>query len=130
MFSYQASSCPQLMQAEPGLTIERFNGTRVATTFRKLPIARAGANDAAARANDTALLPFVDGRLRFRIGDGVTGHSGRNNGESRPGGVDCLTDLHGSAVEGPVRVRRRCDVDPIGGVERSLETGAVEENAV
>ena len=41
-FSYHASSCPQLMQAEPGATIERLSGTRAATTFRKLPIARPG----------------------------------------------------------------------------------------
>ena len=52
-FSYQASSWPQLMQAEPGLTIDRFRGTRAATTFRKLPIARPGMNTTAERANAT-----------------------------------------------------------------------------
>ena len=35
--SYHAISAPQLMHAEPGLTIERRSGTRAATTFRKQP---------------------------------------------------------------------------------------------
>ena len=38
------------MQAEPGLTIDRFSGTRAATTFRKLPIASPGAKATAERA--------------------------------------------------------------------------------
>ena len=38
----------QFMQAEPGLTIDRCNGTRATTTFRKLPIARPGASAKAA----------------------------------------------------------------------------------
>ena len=75
MLSYQASSCPQLMQAEPGLTIERCSGTRAATTFRKLPIARPGANAAVARAKDIGLLPLVDGRLRLCVRHGVPGHA-------------------------------------------------------
>ena len=33
---------------EPGETIERCNGSRAATTLRKLPMARAGANASAA----------------------------------------------------------------------------------
>ena len=49
-FSCQASSWPQLMQAEPGLTIERLRGTRAATTFRKLPIASAGTKTTAESA--------------------------------------------------------------------------------
>ena len=49
MFSYHASSWPQLMHAEPGLTIDRLRGTRAATTFRKLPIARPGTKATAAR---------------------------------------------------------------------------------
>jgi hypothetical protein len=36
------------MQADGGETIERRSGTRAATTFRKLPRARAGANTKAA----------------------------------------------------------------------------------
>jgi len=43
----------QLMQAEGGLTIERLSGTRATTTFRKLPIARPGANAKAAIAKLT-----------------------------------------------------------------------------
>jgi hypothetical protein len=41
------------MQAEGGRTIERRNGTRAATTFKKLPSARAGAKTTAARAKST-----------------------------------------------------------------------------
>ncbi len=50
MFSCQASSCPQLMHAEPGLTIDRLRGTRAATTLRKLPIASPGTKATAERA--------------------------------------------------------------------------------
>src|SRR6267154_4563293 len=46
--SYQAISCPQSMQAEPGLTSERRSGTRAATTFRNEPSARPGARASAA----------------------------------------------------------------------------------
>ena len=50
MLSYQTSSWPHVMQAEAGLTIDRRSGTRATTTFRKLPIARPGANAKAAIA--------------------------------------------------------------------------------
>ncbi len=48
MLSYQARGVAQDMHAEPGDTIERCSGSRAATTLRKLPIARAGANASAA----------------------------------------------------------------------------------
>src|SRR5713226_9503350 len=48
MLSYHASSCAQLMHAEPGLMIERRSGTRAATTFRNEPKARPGASASAA----------------------------------------------------------------------------------
>src|SRR5262245_44021109 len=51
--SYQRSSCPHAMHAEGGCTIERFNGTRAATTFRKLPSASPGAKAIAAKAVPT-----------------------------------------------------------------------------
>ena len=51
MLSRAASSVPQLIQAEAGLTTERRSGTRAATTFRKLPSARPGANAKAATAS-------------------------------------------------------------------------------
>ena len=54
--SYHASSAAQFMQAEPGDTIERFRGTRAATTFRKLPKASPGASAIAARENDMAAV--------------------------------------------------------------------------
>src|SRR5262249_16242166 len=41
------------MQADGGCTIERFNGTRAATTFRKLPSASPGAKAIAAKAVPT-----------------------------------------------------------------------------
>src|SRR5258705_827722 len=47
--SYSAISCPHAMQADAGLTSERFNGTRAATTFRKEPNASPGAKASAAR---------------------------------------------------------------------------------
>src|SRR6266568_255487 len=47
--SYQAISCPQSMQAEPGLTSDRRSGTRAATTFKNEPRARPGARAIAAR---------------------------------------------------------------------------------
>jgi hypothetical protein len=40
--SYQGIGVSQLMQAEPGLAIERRSGTRAATTFKNDPIASAG----------------------------------------------------------------------------------------
>jgi DNA-binding transcriptional regulator YhcF (GntR family) len=48
--SYHASSALHDMHAEPGLTIERFRGMRAATTFKKLPIARPGKMEIAAKA--------------------------------------------------------------------------------
>jgi hypothetical protein len=48
--SYERMWSPQDMHAEGGRTIERRNGTRAATTFRKLPSASPGAKTAAARA--------------------------------------------------------------------------------
>src|SRR5204863_7736618 len=48
--SYQAIGVSQLMQAEPGETSDRRSGTRAATTLRKLPTARPGANASAAIA--------------------------------------------------------------------------------
>ena len=103
MFSYQASSWPQFMQAEPGLTIDRFRGTRAATTFRKLPIARPGMKTTAERAKSTASA-FVDRRLRLCVRDRVTRHPCRDDGEDGPGRVDALTDLHRRSVERAVRV--------------------------
>jgi hypothetical protein len=49
------------MQADGGPTIERRSGTRAATTFRKLPKARAGANTKAA-ATAFTLQVSADGR--------------------------------------------------------------------
>src|SRR4051812_810556 len=49
MLSYHAMLVSQLGHAEPGETIERFNGSRAATTFRKLPTARPGARTTAAK---------------------------------------------------------------------------------
>ena len=71
MFSYQASSWPQLMQAEPGETIERFSGTRAATTLRKLPIASPGdeGDGGERRVFICVLRPAVD--RRCGTGDGV-----------------------------------------------------------
>jgi hypothetical protein len=50
MLSYHAIGAEQAMHAGPGWTSERLSGTRAATTFRKLPIARPGAKASAARA--------------------------------------------------------------------------------
>jgi hypothetical protein len=44
------------MQAEGGRTIERRNGTRAATTLRKLPSASAGAKTTAASAKATGFV--------------------------------------------------------------------------
>src|SRR5215831_12543994 len=70
--SYQASSFPQLMQAERGWTTERRSGTRAATTFTKLPSARAGQNASTPRATSTSALS-ADEALRLRPGgfDGI-----------------------------------------------------------
>src|SRR6478672_11502262 len=65
--SYHAISCPHAMHAEPGLTSERFSGTRAATTFRNEPSARPGASASAAKP--TALLrhdEWADGHARVR----------------------------------------------------------------
>src|SRR5438034_6665848 len=62
--SYQASSVLQLMQAERGRTTERRSGTRAATTFTKLPSARAGQNASTPRATSTSALS-VAGRHRL-----------------------------------------------------------------
>src|SRR5262249_62203494 len=53
---YQASSVPQPMHAERGLTTERRSGTRTARTFRKLPTASPGARAKAASAAFTLVL--------------------------------------------------------------------------
>jgi hypothetical protein len=58
--SYQAISVAQLMQAEGGRTIERRNGTRAATTFKKLPSASPGAKNMAARTASTRFLSARD----------------------------------------------------------------------
>src|SRR3954452_15510514 len=50
MLSYHAMLVSQLGHAEPGETIERFNGSRAATTFKKQPTARPGARTTAANA--------------------------------------------------------------------------------
>ena len=55
MLSYQAISVPQLMHADGGRTTDRRSGTRAATTFRKLPIASAGANAKAAAQRSRGL---------------------------------------------------------------------------
>jgi len=44
------------MHADGGRTIDFRKGTRAATTFRKLPNARAGAKTTAARAKSTAFV--------------------------------------------------------------------------
>src|SRR3989442_9386845 len=59
MLSYQAICFPRLMHADPGWTIERFSGTRAATTFRKLPTASPGTRKMAATAASTAALSTV-----------------------------------------------------------------------
>jgi len=61
--SYHAISCPQSMQAEPGLTRERRSGTRAATTFRKEPRARPGARASAAIPIPLSLSAEVGLRL-------------------------------------------------------------------
>src|ERR1700693_2932335 len=67
--SYQATSCPQSRQAEPGLTSDRRKGTRAATTFRKLPRARPGKRAIAARAIEIVLSAVKRRRLSaFAVG--------------------------------------------------------------
>src|SRR5665213_2289570 len=53
MLSYHAISVPHDMHADGGETIERFSGTRAATTFRNDPTARAGKNAIPATASPT-----------------------------------------------------------------------------
>jgi hypothetical protein len=54
--SYHAISVPQLMHADAGRTSDRPSGRRAATTFKKLPTARAGAKAKAARATSTSAI--------------------------------------------------------------------------
>src|SRR5262249_40868691 len=56
---------PQLMQADPGGTSDLRNGTRAATTLRKLPIARLGADSTAASARFT--IPETPGQQRLAL---------------------------------------------------------------
>src|ERR671937_2010204 len=74
--SYQASSLPQLMQAERGLITERRSGMRVASTFRKLPTASPGARAKAASAAFTLVLS-------------AAGAEGLNQPEKLCGGGGC-----------------------------------------
>src|SRR5581483_4379151 len=67
-FSIQESSCPHVMQAEPGLTIERRSGTRAATTLRNEPSARPGASASAANVTSARACEAVRrGRVRRRV---------------------------------------------------------------
>jgi hypothetical protein len=55
MLSYHLIWFPHDMQADGGLTIDRFKGKRAATTLRKLPRASPGAKATAAAAKSTRL---------------------------------------------------------------------------
>src|SRR5919108_528636 len=97
--SYQASSAPQLMHAERGRTTERRSGTRAATTFTKLPSARAGQNASTPRATSTPALSAARRRglrtselarealrrVRLRVDLVVRGHADRNDRDRREG---------------------------------------------
>jgi hypothetical protein len=61
------------MQAEGGRTIERRNGTRTATTFRKLPSASAGPKTTAASAKSTG---FVSAEAVPELRDAAPGARG------------------------------------------------------
>src|SRR3954454_2859005 len=60
--SYHAISCPQDMQADGGLMIERRSGTRAATTFRNEPSARPGARASAAKIMELVAPAALDDR--------------------------------------------------------------------
>src|SRR4051794_36381104 len=98
MLSYHASSLAQLMQADGGLTIERFRGTRAATTFRKLPSASPEASAMAASATSTCLLD--DGGITGRARTGTRaretrGVAGRRRARGRGRLVDGVPQREG-----------------------------------
>src|SRR5205807_4729037 len=95
--SYHAIRSLQDMQADGGETIERRSGTRAATTFRKLPTARAGANSRPARAKSMSRLS-ASGVPELRD-------------EPRAAEADASAARVGDAVDGrvAVRVARRAD---------------------
>src|SRR6266545_2380386 len=55
------------MQTEPGVTSDRFSGSRAATTFRKEPRARPGARAIAARPISLSLSAVNSGRLTIHF---------------------------------------------------------------
>src|SRR3954452_23323188 len=85
--SYQAISCPQSMQAEPGVTRDRRSGTRAATTFRKEPSARPGKRAIAARAI-VFVLSAVNDHFVTVIEPTVAPEFG---GSGAPGGMFLIT---------------------------------------
>src|SRR5581483_1390779 len=127
MLSYHASSCAQLMHADGGLTSERRSGSRAATTFRKLPTARPGANASAASARSTGSARGVDGRRdrRLRVlrdprrprrhhGARVRVHrAARRPPHARVVAVEDDLPGHGGPLDprGRVEVERLCRVD-------------------
>src|SRR5689334_13947690 len=68
------------MHAERGFTTERRSGTRAATTFRKLPMARPGAR---AKAASAASTPYVS--PRGRPGVSRRASAGGSAGRTPPG---------------------------------------------
>src|SRR5581483_817912 len=103
MLSYHASSCAQLMHADGGLTSERRSGSRAATTFRKLPTARPGANASAASARSTGSARGVDGRRDRRLRALRDPRRPRRHHGAR-------VRVH-RAARRPVEVERLCRVD-------------------
>src|SRR6187402_671545 len=123
------------MQAEGGRTIERRSGTRAATTFRKLPSARAGAKTKAA-ATAFTLAVSAEGRGALaaeHLGiagdreDGfVAGHPGRDDCERWKRGVRRLPKDDRSTVERAVDERGGSDLDVVRRVDRGLRVRADE----
>src|SRR5437660_4075935 len=143
--SYQASSAPQLMQAERGRTTERRSGTRAATTLTKLPSARAGQNASTPRAKSTSALSAGAGsRLRMGALARVAGgwprlsvdrvlerrHADRHDPDRRERRRDRLAEDDRAGDHRADHRRGRVVLDRVGAVERALEDTADELDRV
>src|SRR5712691_3044412 len=97
---YQRISCPHCMHADGGRMIDRFNGTRAATTFRNDPRASPGASATAARAKSTeGLSARTVPELRDALaGDVVRGRVGLRVDDRHARGADRDVVDHGERV--------------------------------
>src|SRR3954470_491827 len=126
--SYHAISVLHDMQAEPGEAIERFSGTRAATTFRNDPIASAGTNAIPATARpievsyrQPQLFAVAVRRIDLRVRRRGGRHALRHDRDRRERGGHRLAEQHLVADHRAVDVRGGAELDVRRGIDGALQ---------